>query len=174
MAFINNSFRFKKTKPSNDWFVKNIKVHRILSIADIDNRWIIGDVKCVVNVSSDPNSEVCRVLQAKNINCYWFPMTECNSDMGLHSIFGALQILRGYIELRESCIIHCYGGNNRSRVVYESLYYLYFSNWPTPIEDTKVFENSQKGHLPSIDKYIKFLTDMKDNRNIENCFEGCY
>lgn len=163
-----------KTHPTKEWFIKNIRVRSNLSLSDIENKWIMMDAQCVVNVSSNFNQEVYAKLQEQGIAYFWFPMSEQNEDMGLHSIFGALGILKTYVDMRKPCIIHCFGGNNRSVVVYESLYYLCFSSWPKNHEETVTFKNCQNNHLPDWNQYESFLSAIRSRRDIEEVFSATH
>ncbi len=109
----------------------------------------------------------CAELRKRDVAYFWFPMSEQNADMGLHSIFGALRVLQPYIERREPVIIHCFGGNNRSKLVYDSLFYLNFKAWPDG--NDAVARNCDAKHLPSIDEYVKFIEDIRDGKSLDDC-----
>lgn len=162
----------RSEKQTKEWFVKNIRVRSNLSVSDIENKWIMMDALCVINVSSNFNKEVYTRLQEQGIRYFWFPMSELNGDMGLHSIYGALCILRTFVESKVPCIIHCFGGNNRSVVIYESLYYLCFASWPKDAEGSVVFKNCQNGHLPSLNCYEDFISRIRENLSLEKCLES--
>ena len=144
-----------------EWFKRNIKFRSFLTKADLSNKWIIRGIGCVINVSSDHNDEVFRGLLEMGIQYNWFPMSEQNQDMGLHSLFGALQMLMSCVKRRIPCIIDCMGGNNRSKVVYESLHYICFSSWPFDVEESAVYKNCNQGHLPAITEYQRFISMIR-------------
>lgn len=152
-----------------EWFIKNIHVRSFVNLADLQNKWIVGDIKCVVNVSSDFNEDVCMQLRQMNIAYHWFPMSEQNKDMGLHSIYGALKVLQRYVDRKEPVIIHCFGGNNRSKVVYEALYFLNFGTWPSDIDDCRTLRNCKEEHLPTEQYYKSFLQNIKAGKPLDLC-----
>ncbi len=152
------------------WFTRNVRIRSMLALSDLQNKWIMEGVSCIVNVSSDFNEEIYTLLVQKAIPYFWFPMSETNDNMGLHSIYGALKVLQTYIEQKKSVIIHCFGGNNRSRVVYESLYYLNFKSWPVDVDGTcKVLQNCSEGHLPNIEEYEQFLENISKHKLLNDC-----
>lgn len=154
---------------SKDWFAKNVRVRSFVNISDIQNKWIMEGVKCVVNVSSDYDEAVCTQLCQMGVAYFWFPMSEQNEDMGIHSIYGALKVLQLYIDRKDAVIIHCFGGNNRSKVVYEALYYLNFGSWPNNSSDCKTRTNCKEGHLPSEQHFINLLQHIKDGKSLDDC-----
>lgn len=153
------NFLFRKS--TKDWFVKNVHVRSFLKPSDLQNKWIMDGIKCVVNVSSDYDEEVPSELRKRGVSYYWFPMSEQNDDMGLHSIYGALKVLQLFVDRKESVIIHCYGGNNRSKVIYESLYYLNFGEWPNDDEDCQTLTNCKVAHLPNEQRYMSFFAEYQ-------------
>lgn len=149
-----------------NWLLKNVRLRGFLSSTDLQNKWIMDGVGCVINVSSDFDAQ----LRKMGISYYWFPMSESNGDMGLNSIYGALNILQPYIKRLRSIIIHCQGGNNRSRVVKESLYFANYGSWPVEVDDTcKVIQNCTEGHLPPIDIYENFLRNVHEGKSLDDC-----
>lgn len=166
------NFLFRKN--TKDWFIKNVHVRSFLKSSDLQNKWIMDGIKCVVNVSSDNDEDVSFELRKRGIAYYWFPMSEQNDDMGLHSIYGALKVLQPFIDRKEPVIIHCFGGNNRSKVIYESLYYLNFGEWSNDAADCKTLTNCDSGHLPPLNVYQSFIQDIKRIYSIDECLKSIY
>lgn len=165
-----------------DWFINNLKVSRYPLPAEI--RSSRPDV--VINVSDEHievNQNVCMEL---GVRYYWFPITETGSNMGLNSIYAALQILWISEVNNRNVLLHCHAGANRSVTVAQSYYYMrtkthlvekdsdLFSmddyarmfNLDTPeaLEDFKkvlkrnrVQNNQDSGHLPAKFNYESFL-----------------
>ena len=156
---------------AKDWFAKNVRVRSFVNNADLQNKWIMEGVKCVVNVSSDYDEAVCTQLLQMGIAYFWFPMSEQNENMGLHSIYGALKVLQPYIDRKDAVIIHCFGGNNRSKVIYESLFYLNFDSWPNNNSDSKNEINCMEGHLPNEKHYLSFLQNIKVGKTLDDCLK---
>ncbi|MCM1450914.1 MAG: hypothetical protein NC102_01470 [Clostridium sp.] len=166
------NFLFRKS--TKDWFIKNVHVRSFLKPADLQNKWIIDGIKCVVNVSSDQDEEVSHELQKRGIAYYWFPMLEQNEDMGLHSIYGALKVLQTFIDRKDSVIIHCFGGNNRSKVIFESSFYLNFCSWPNDDVNCKTLTNCLTGHLSLINFYQSFIQEVKRGKSLDECLKTIY
>lgn len=161
------NFLFRKS--AKDWFIKNVHVRSFIKPSDVQNKWIMDGIKCVVNVSSDYDEDVSSELRKRGIAYYWFPMSEHNDDMGLHSIYGALKVLQPFVDRKEPVIIHCYGGNNRSKVIYESLYYLNFGEWPSDDENCKTLINCTKGHLHQFNVFQSFIEEVKRGKSLDEC-----
>lgn len=152
------------------FFLKHMRVRGSLTLTDLQNKWIMDGVCCVINVSSDFNATVDAQLRKMGIPYYWFPMAESNNDMGLNSIYGAVNILQPYIESLQPVIIHCQRGNNRSRVVKESLYFANYNSWLVDIDGTfKVKQNCAEGHLPPIEIYENFLRSVHEGKSLDDC-----
>lgn len=156
---------------AKDWFAKNVRVRSFVNNADLQNKWIMEGVKCVVNVSSDYDESVCTQLRQMGIAYFWFPMSEQNEDMGLHSIYGALKVLQPYIDRKDAVIMHCFGGNNRSKVIYESLFYLNFGSWPNNNSVSKTEINCMEGHIPNEKHYLSFLQNIKAGKILDDCLK---
>lgn len=164
-----------------DWWNKKLKVVRYPLPTELQNT----KAKYVINVSDEyipVNQEVC--IQ-KGIKYFWFPMDEVSSDIGVNSIFGALQIL--WIAEKENAevILHCHAGANRSPTVAESYYFLrtkthlrkrktkedieffnnlfpdYFDDGSEEFHRTRLEDNISQGHLPAIYKMEQFLKESE-------------
>lgn len=159
---------------AKDWFVNNVHVRSFVKPNDLQNKRITDGIKCVVNISSDYNEKVSFCLRQQDIAYYRFPMSEQNKDMVLHSIYGALKVIQPYIDRKEPVIIHCFGGNNRSKVIFESLYYLNFGLWPNDDENCKTLTNCMNGHLPHINVYQSFVQEIKMGKSLDECIKSIY
>lgn len=149
----------------------NITVRPFLTLADAKNKWIIRDASTVINVSAKFDFDVAKYLTSVSVNYYWFPMTEQSGYMGLHSIFAALSILRDVVARKETAIIHCFGGNNRSQLVYECLFYMTNHKW---IEheyqgyQSVIDYNCANKFLPCKESMEHFLNGIKAGKELED------
>jgi len=100
----------------------NIDVRPELTLADVNNKYIFGDTKHVINVSTRVNEEVKNAILAKGATYDWFPLNE-EPVMEIENVEKAVEALNTYKQDGEHIIVHCVGGNNRSRTVVELLYY---------------------------------------------------
>jgi protein-tyrosine phosphatase len=119
----------------------------------------------IINVSDEFNEKTFYFANKHDKGYFWFPMSECNSNAGLHSIYGALRILEICEQNKSKVLIHCHAGVNRSPSIKESYYVMktgeIFSKEKTPM----VYRNIFNGNLPSFKQYYDFLMLMSDSTN---------
>lgn len=104
----------------SDWFNKQFITGRYPLPSEIRE----SDFDVIINVSDEyilPNHKVCMETNKKY---FWFPMGENGNNMGLNSIFGALQILWLAECKNERVYLHCHAGSNRSVTVKQAYYYM--------------------------------------------------
>ncbi len=160
------------------WFISKLKVDRFPLPGEITK----SDYQYIINVSDEHIGYCMSAAAGKNIKYFWFPMSECSGDIGLNSIYGALQIL--FIAEQEGAkvLLHCHAGVNRSGTVRDAYYFLRTKKHRAPkilfleVEEwllnsqentdnlthlnkknNRLIENIEQGNLPSIRKMEKFL-----------------
>jgi hypothetical protein len=170
----------------NDWF----KTKLIISRYPLPNEIIKSKAKYIINVSDE-------YIQTNHLVCndydkfyFWFPMNECSSDIGLNSIFGALQIMWIAEQEGASVILHCAAGANRSPTVAEAYYFMRTGKhlvrtvdkeiedlnviFENPEDLTKVLKNNRLenniyfGHLPATHKMETFLKECGKQFKLQN------
>lgn len=122
---------------------------------EIQHPFIYGHVKYVVNVSEQSYSPVMHeAFDEKGIKTFHFPLSETDSDMGLENIFRAVAILEKADKECAPAVVHCVGGDNRSRVVCECFH---FKKTGYQLEDeykgytNHLIYNIAEKHLPPIE-----------------------
>ena len=145
------------------WFHKNIKIRSYPNLLDLSNKYIIGDVDIVINVSDIMKPDIYTKIKEKGIEYFWFPMNESSKDIGINSIFGACTILFNAEKENKNVLLHCKGGNNRSQTLAQAYYFL--RTQKHIITDYKDFDNqliynAENEHLPAIEKMEMFLTEL--------------
>ena len=162
-----------------EWFDKKLKVSRYPLPGEI----IKSGAKYVINVSDEYIISCQKVCMENGIKYFWFPMDEVSNDIGLNSIFGALQIL--WIAEHEDAgiILHCHAGANRSPTVMEAYYFMrtkkhlfrkiskeqqeQFKKMFVKQENfaftknNRLLNNIDAGHLPSINRMETFLKETE-------------
>ena len=162
-----------------EWFDKKLKVTRYPLPDEIKK----SGVKYVINVSCEYISSCQKVCMDNNIKYFWFPMDEVSGDIGLNSIFGALQILWIAEQENASVILHCHAGANRSPTVMEAYYYMrtkkhfireisaerkerFVKMFPdsknSERQNNRLLNNIEAGHLPSKNKIETFLKKTEE------------
>ena len=158
-----------------EWFDKKLKVTRYPLPDEIKK----SGAKYVINVSCEYISSCQKVCMDNNIKYFWFPMDEVSGDIGLNSIFSALQILWIAEQEKASVILHCHAGANRSPTVMEAYYFMRTKTHFIKEEskeskerfkkmfigsenfdfnnNNRLLNNIEAGHLPSKNKMESFL-----------------
>lgn len=108
----------------------------------------------IINVS-DEYIELSHALAVdKGIRYLWFPMNETTSDMGINSIYAAMQIIYLCESNNESVLVHCHAGACRSPLIKE-LYLLMKTG--VVMDAGMILHNINSNHLPEVYKLRKFL-----------------
>lgn len=126
----------------------------------------------IINVSDDfylGNSE--EILNEGKLN-YYFPMGENVKDMGLSSMFGALQVLYEIYKWDPEwkVLLHCSAGINRSPTVKDAFYYMMVGDHLTP--SCRLIHNCNKNNLPELSKMEIFLNKCKEAFDNSDQFLG--
>lgn len=102
----------------------NITVRPYPNMCDVNNKWIFTPkTYVVVNVSQKIKQEIVDAIKRKGIKYYHFPLDEEVPDMGWENIQNAVKTISKYDRMEKHIIVHCDGGNHRSRLVVEAYYF---------------------------------------------------
>ena len=139
----------------------NLIVRPFPTTADLNNPWIFGGVQVLINVSGhEYTKDLLKVIEAKGIRWYFFPLKEEVTDMGLENILSAVRELVKADAAGEKVILHCSCGNNRSRTVAEAFH---FKKMGYHLEDeykgypNHLAYNCGEGHLPRLSEIEELL-----------------
>lgn len=163
-----------------EWFDKKLKVTRYPLPDEIKKT----QPDYVINVSCEYISSNHKVCMNHGIKYFWFPMDEVSGDIGLNSIFGALQILWIAEKEKASVILHCHAGVNRSPTVMEAYYFMRTKKHFVRVQseeskerfkkmfidcenfdfnnNNRLLNNIEAGHLPSKNKMELFLKKTEE------------
>lgn len=110
-------------KFNQEWFYKNLITGRKPSV-DRFNHDMHKDFDIMISVDSvyDNNLEFNAIMAG--VRYYWFPMNECSSDMGINSIFAAMNVLFHAEKNDLRVYLHCAVGANRSPTVKECYHFM--------------------------------------------------
>lgn len=141
-----------------------ITVRPFLKLSDVNNPYIFGETKHVINMCDYREPEVIDLLHSKGATFDWFPTEE--QPMDENAILQAVAKLAEYDKDGTPIIVHCMGGNNRSRTVVEAYH---FAKTGTHLEDeykgyhNHLLYNCGEGFLPPINEMEKLLLSKKNN-----------
>lgn len=142
-----------------------ITVRPYPNICDVNNKWIFTpEIEAVLNVSQKYKTEIVDAIKQKGIEYYHFPLDEEVPDIGWENIKKAVKILFECEEQGKHILVHCDGGNHRSRLVVEAFH---FAKTGTHLADEyKGFDNHliydcRSGFLPPQEEVEEELKQMK-------------
>ena len=102
----------------------NITVRPYPNMCDVNNKWIFTpEIGVVINVSQKYKAEIIDAIKQKGIEYYHFPLEEEVPDIGWENIKKAVKTLMQYDNTDKHILVHCDGGNHRSRLVVEAFHY---------------------------------------------------
>lgn len=105
------------------WFNSKLITGRYPTPGEI----VKSDFDTIINVSDEyiaVNHIVATENKTKFRKYFWFPLNENGGNIGLNSIFGALQILWLSEHNNEKVYLHCHAGANRSVTVAQLYYWM--------------------------------------------------
>lgn len=147
-----------------DYDFVNITVRPFLKLSDVNNPYIFGETKHVINMCDYREPEVIELIHSKGATFNWFPTGEHPMDAEL--LLNAVAKLAEYDKDGSHIIVHCMGGNNRSRTVVEAFY---FAKLGTHLEDeykgypNHLIYNCESGYLPPLKEMEILLSNIKCN-----------
>jgi len=145
----------------------NITVRPFLKLSDVNNPYIFGETKHVINMCDYREPEVIDLIHSKGGTFDWFPMEE--QPMDVDAILQAVIKLAEYDKDGTQIIVHCMGGNNRSRTVVEAYH---FTKTGTHLEDmyrgymNHLHYNCESGYLPPLKEMEHLLLCPEKNLHI--------
>lgn len=155
----------EKPIPFKDWYKEKLKVTRYPVLNEIkEPNGIYKDVQVFINVSDEYWMEYSNKFWESGKQNHWFPLGENAKDMGLNSIFGALQVMYLSFIRNYSTLIHCHAGINRSQTVKACFHYM-MTGEHSPEDETKninMLKHNADKHLPSISKMEAWLKACKE------------
>lgn len=148
----------------------NIIVDRFPVVKEITTGGKHAECKVIINVSDEfylGNSET--IINENKLNFY-FPMGEWSPDMGINSIYGALQVLYQILKWNPEwkVLLHCQAGKNRSPTIKSAFYYMMLGEHEPDhivgdrlIRYNRLLDNCERNKLPELKKTEKFLNSCK-------------
>lgn len=147
------------------WINQKLVVGRYPMPSEI-KRW---KYDIIINVS-DEYIESCHTSAIESGKMYfWFPLTEI-TNMGLNSIYAALQILFNAEMQGKSVYMHCHAGTNRSPTVRDCYQLMMCGQLGANME--ALLENIELGVLPPYDALFEFLASSKVCFELEESNRG--
>ena len=126
------------------------------NMCDVNNKWIFTpETGVVINVSQKYKAEIVEAIKQKGIEYYHLPLDEEVPDIGWENIKKAVKTLMQYDNTDKHILVHCDGGNHRSRLVVEA--YHYAKTGTHFIDEYKGYDN----HL-IYDCYSGYLLPLKE------------
>ena len=145
----------------------NITVRPYPNICDVNNKWIFTpQINVVVNVSQKYKAEIVNAIREKGIEYFHYPLEEEVADIGWKNVQKAVRTLMLYNSIDKHILVHCDGGNHRSRLVVEAFYFAKFGTHL--IDEYKGYENHliydcSAGYLPPLNVVEDVLKQLANS-----------
>ena len=142
-----------------------ITVRPYPNMCDVNNKWIFTpEIGVVINVSQKYKAEIVDAIKQKGIEYFHFPLDEEVPDIGWENIKKAVKTLMQYDNTDKHILVHCDGGNHRSRLVVEAFHYAKLGTHF--IDEYKGYDNHliydcKSGYLLPLEEVEKALKDIK-------------
>lgn len=138
-----------------EWFENKLVVGGFPMPREIE-KW---DYKYIINVSDEYVGGYQMMALRSGKSYFWFPMNEIKGDMGVNSIYGALQILWMAEEENAKVYLHCHAGANRSPTIADCYYFMRTKTHRNREDkNNRLLDNIQSGNLPCITMMERFLS----------------
>lgn len=150
------------------WIEEKLTVCRYPVLNEFKDAGKYAHYDIVVNVSDEAYIEYIEELTKLGKQVFWNPMSETNENMGLHSMFAALNILYQAEKLNKSVLLHCHAGINRSQTVKACYYYMMNGHHIEEKKQGNILLNSNmllhntSRHLPILETTEKWLMACKE------------
>jgi len=118
-----------------------------------------------INMSDEWYPDIDAQIKSLTSNVYWFPMNEAKSDVGLNSLYGAMNILYNAYHKNQKVYLHCHAGINRSQATGDAFWFM--MNGSHRETNTNGFINrlvkmSGYGYLPPKLEVENYLINLKE------------
>lgn len=162
-------------KKFKDWFKQNLEIGAFPYLQNA--RFDVNKYHIIINVSDEWYRKIYDRLESPLIplSLFWFPMNECKRDIGLNSIYGAMNILYSAEMNNQYVYLHCHAGVNRSQIVRAAYYYMRTGEQLD--EGRSGFINMLcasclRGYLPPKSEMDQFLTKLGEE--LKNKKDGLF
>lgn len=159
----------KILRPFHEYFESHIKVSRFPMIREFST--LYKGIEVVVNVSDEYYAPYGSAVMGMGVEYHWLPMGETGKDMGMNSIFAALNVMYQSYLNDKKVLLHCHAGANRSPTVQACFYYMmtdeHFADNTNKKRDNMLNYNIGR-HLPNreyMENWLKKCRHAFDNPN---------
>ncbi len=142
-----------------EWFSKKITVGSFPLTQN--NKFDPAKYQYVINVSDEFYSTINNRLIKEGCKTFWFPMNECKKDIGLNSIYGAMNVLYQAEKENATVYLHCHAGINRSPLIWAAYHYMRSGKHLIHERSgflNRLYASCARGYLPPLAETEKYLS----------------
>lgn len=158
------------------FITENIIVDRFPIAKEVQYGGKYTGIQVIINVSDEFYLGNDELIIKNGKLVYYFPMGEILPDMGVNSLYGAMQVLYHiYLWHPEwKVLLHCQAGRNRSPTVKAAFHYMMTGEHLSGVVN-RLIENCNEGYLPTLPLMEAFLSKCKEAfDNQEKFFGGIF
>ena len=118
-----------------------------------------------INMSDEWYPDIDKQIKSLTPNVYWFPMNEAKNDVGINSIYGAMNILYNAYKENQKVYLHCHAGINRSQATGDAFWFMMLDKHRETNQSNgfinRLVKLSGYGYLPEKLKIENYLRELK-------------
>lgn len=160
------------------WVQEKLKVCGYPVFTELQEGKIYSKYEIILNVSDEFWLDYSSDIRKLGKDYFWFPMGECEKDMGINSMFGALQVMYAAYKANKHVLLHCHAGANRSPTIANAFIFMMTSEHKSikttrsdNMEYNMLLHNIGK-HLPEKEQMEKWLLACKEAFDNPDTFLG--
>src|ERR1035437_9316638 len=156
-----------------DWYSSHLTIGPYPNVVVKNFNYEFYDV--IINMSDEWYPDIDEVFKKNGLSLFRSPMNESKRDVGLNSIYGAMNILWDCEKNNKRVYLHCHQGKNRSRATAAAYFFMRTGVQEETIENSgfinKLVAMCGRGYLPpkaEMEKFLRLLwknfMDIGDHR----------
>ena len=119
-----------------------------------------------INMSDEWYPDIDLKIREITERVYWFPMNEVKSDVGINSLYGAMNILYNAFKNNQKVYLHCHAGINRSQATGDAFWFMMMNKHRETNKGNGFINRLMRmcgyNYLPPKNEVENFLKNLKE------------